>query len=43
MKFVVTKINDIINKIIPHFDKYNLKTSKYLSFVDFKWGAEELY
>src|SRR5271170_4644750 len=39
LKYVVTDINDIISKIIPHFDKYNLKTSKYLNYVDFKEGA----
>lgn len=39
MKFVVTDINDIIEKIIPHFDKYNLKTSKFLNYIDFKAGA----
>jgi LAGLIDADG endonuclease len=39
MKFVVTDISDIISKIIPHFESYNLKTSKYLNYVDFKRGA----
>jgi hypothetical protein len=36
MKFVVTNNNDLMNKVIPHFDKYQLKSSKYLNYLDFK-------
>jgi len=36
MKYVITNINDLTNKVIPHFDKYNLKTSKFLNYKDFK-------
>jgi len=36
MKFIVTNINDLMNKVIPHFDKYSLKTSKHLNCLDFK-------
>jgi len=25
-----------MNKVIPHFDKYSLKTSKHLNYLDFK-------
>ena len=35
-KFSVNKINDIINIILPHFDKYPLLTSKDLDYLDFK-------
>ena len=36
MKFVITNNDDLINKVIPHFDNYTLKTSKYLNYLDFK-------
>jgi len=36
LKFNVTKLDDIIKKIIPHFDKYPLLSSKYLDYQDFK-------
>ena len=36
MKFVITNIDDLVNKVIPHFDKYILKTSKHLNYLDFK-------
>lgn len=36
LKFNVTKLDDIINKIIPHFDKYPLLSSKNLDYQDFK-------
>jgi hypothetical protein len=39
LKFVVTNINDILTKIIPHFEKFPLVTSKYLNFLDFKFAA----
>ncbi len=35
-KFNVNKLDDIINKVIPHFDKYPLLTSKNLDYQDFK-------
>lgn len=38
-KFVVNKIDDIVLKIIPHFDKYPLQTSKRLDYLDFKQVA----
>lgn len=36
MKFVVTNINDLLTKVIPHFDNYPLITSKCLNYIDFK-------
>jgi LAGLIDADG endonuclease len=35
-KFTVSKLSDLINIIIPHFDKYPLVGSKHLDFLDFK-------
>ena len=35
-KFIVTKIEDLCNIILPHFDKYPLITSKNLDFLDFR-------
>lgn len=35
-KFSINKIDDIIQKVIPHFDKYSLLTSKNLDYLDFK-------
>lgn len=34
--FKVTKLMDIVNVVIPHFDKYPLVTSKQLNFLAFK-------
>jgi hypothetical protein len=34
--FKVVKLADILNIIIPHFDKFPLITSKQLNFLDFK-------
>lgn len=34
--FKVTKLTDIVNVVIPHFDKYPLVTSKQLNFQAFK-------
>jgi hypothetical protein len=42
-KFSVNKIEDIVTKIIPHFDKYPLQTSKRLDYLDFKQVALKLY
>ena len=36
MKFVVTSNNELMEKIIPHFELYPLKTSKFLNYLDFK-------
>jgi len=36
MRFKISNFNDIINIIIPHFDKYPLITSKFLNYNDFK-------
>lgn len=35
-KFNVNKLDDIINQIIPHFDRYPLLTSKNLDYQDLK-------
>lgn len=40
MRFVVQRKEDIINKIIPHFIKYPLQTSKELNFKTFKVASE---
>jgi len=34
-KFLVSNLDDLTNIIIPHFDKYNLISSKHLDFVYF--------
>ena len=36
MKFVITNVDDLVYKLIPHFNKYPLITSKYLNYIDFK-------
>ena len=36
MKFVVTSNNELVNKIIPPFYIYPLKTFKFLNYFDFK-------
>ena len=38
-EFVTTKIKDIINYIIPFFDKYEIKGSKYNDYIKFKEAA----
>ncbi|CAA9517255.1 MAG: hypothetical protein AVDCRST_MAG96-2749 [uncultured Segetibacter sp.] len=38
-EFIVTKIHHIVNHIIPFFDKYNIKGSKYEDFLNFKKSA----
>jgi len=40
MRFVVQSKEDIITKIIPHFNNYPLKTSKQLNFESFKEASE---
>lgn len=35
-KFVVSNKSDLINKVIPHFDKYPLVGSKHLDYLSFK-------
>ena len=37
--FKVVKLADILNIIIPHFDKFTLITSKQLNFLDFRKKA----
>lgn len=34
-----TKINYIVNNIIPFFDKHSIRGSKYLDFLNFKSAA----
>jgi hypothetical protein len=34
MKYRVSSLNDILTKIIPHFDKYSCLTSKFLNYQD---------
>lgn len=36
VEFRVSTLNDIVNVIIPHFDKYPLITKKYYDYVIFK-------
>lgn len=40
MKFVVQSKEDIINKVIPHFIKNPLQTSKELNFNSFKEASD---
>nr|QDH07189.1 LAGLIDADG endonuclease [Ophiocordyceps sinensis] len=35
-EFLVTKIDNIVNHIIPFFDKDNIRGSKYSNYLDFK-------
>lgn len=37
-KYVVTDLRDIVEKVIPFFDKYTLLTSKYLDYKVFREG-----
>src|SRR5438046_1806832 len=36
LKDINNIVYNLINKVIPHFDNYTLKTSKYLNYLDFK-------
>jgi hypothetical protein len=36
MKLVITNVDDLVYKLVPHFEKYQLVTSKYLNYIDFK-------
>ena len=36
MRFRISNINHIENKVIPHFFKYHLRGTKYLDFMYFK-------
>ena len=38
-EFIVTKIDHIVNKIIPFFEKHPILGSKHLNFLDFKSAA----
>lgn len=38
-EFVVTKIDDIVNIIIPFFDKKSISGSKHLDYIKFKEAA----
>ena len=38
-EFIVTKIDNIVNDIIPFFDKHNIRGSKYSNYLDFKSAA----
>jgi NADH:ubiquinone oxidoreductase subunit K len=38
-EFVVTKIDDIVNNIIPFFEKHKIIGSKHSNFLDFKSAA----
>jgi hypothetical protein len=38
-EFVVTKIKDIIINILPFFDQYKIKGSKYNDYMKFKEAA----
>lgn len=40
LKFHITNLDDIINKVLPHFEAYPLVTSKMLNYLDFKLVAE---
>ena len=39
-EFIVTKIDHIIEHIIPFFEKHPILGSKYLNYLDFKSAAE---
>lgn len=36
VKYTVNSVEDIVNVIIPHFDKYPLESKKYIDYVLFK-------
>ena len=42
-KYEVRKIGDLMNKVIPHFEKFPLKTSKRYDFEKFKYICELVY
>lgn len=35
-KFIISKKEDLINVVFPHFDKYPLQGSKFLDYIDLK-------
>ena len=41
-KYEVRSINDLRKKIIPHFKKYPLKTSKNADFLKFNWICDQI-
>lgn len=42
IKYKVTNIKDINNIIIPFFEKYSLRSNKYLTFLKFKYIVDIL-
>jgi len=38
-EFILTKLSDIIDKLIPFLDKYPLQGVKVLDYADFKQAA----
>ncbi len=38
-EFIVTKIDHVVNNIIPFFDKHSIRGSKYSDFLNFKSAA----
>ena len=34
--FIISNVKDLINILFPLLDKYNLYTSKWLDYIDFK-------
>ena len=41
-KYEVRSIKDLRSRIIPHFQKYPLKTSKQVDFATFAWICDEI-
>ena len=36
LKYHITSVKDIVNRILPHFNQYSLVTSKQLNYLDFQ-------
>lgn len=41
-KYEVRSIKDLKNRIIPHFQKYQLQTNKQNDFVKFEWICQQI-